>query len=72
MAKLFVLYDGRAKIGCPEDCEIFCVASSEEEAKQDGKDLFDNIDAIWFEYDVIGDKLFNGIPRYDLPPNQKE
>jgi len=67
--KRFVLYDGRAKSGDADDASVFIVASSEEEARDDGED-YDEQDAIWYEYDVDDDgNLTNPIPRWDLPPN---
>jgi hypothetical protein len=67
--KLFILYDGRAKLGETNDASVLCTASTEKEAREDTKELFEGYDAIWFEYDVDkGDVLVNGKPRYDLPP----
>lgn len=66
--KTFILYDGRAKCGDPDDAAVLVTAESEEEAREDGQLDWKGHDAIWYEYDLVGNKAVNGRPRYDLPP----
>ena len=69
--KLFVLYDGRAKTLPADDACVYVTASSEAEARRDGKDSAWQ-DGIWYEYDVNeNDELINQKVRWDLPPNEK-
>lgn len=67
MKKLFVLYDARAKFGDTDDACVYVTASSEKEAREDGKDSSWQ-DGIWYEYDCDGDTLVNEKMRPDLPP----
>lgn len=70
MEKLYALYDGRAKTGDTDNAAFYVIASSEEEAIEDGKDSSWQ-DGIWYEYDVINGELKNERIRPDLPPNNK-
>lgn len=66
--KMFVLYDGRAMAGDPDDASVMDTAEAEAEAAEAGRTTWAGHDAIWYEYDQKRDKLVNGIPRPDLPP----
>lgn len=70
MEKLFILYDGRAKMGDTDEAWVLIVANSEAEARKDGEDYRDQ-DAIWYEYDVKpgSNELINGVDRWDIPPS---
>ncbi len=68
MPKLFLLYDGRAKMGEPEDATVMDTAHSEEEARRSGEQDWVEYDAIWYEDDVDGDRLINEEARWDIPP----
>lgn len=68
MGKFFILYDGRAKCGNPDDAVALDTVESEEEAREYGEYNRKGYDAIWFEYDEDGEHLINATPRYDLPP----
>lgn len=69
--KLYVLYDGRAKIlGDTDRASVYVTASSEQEARKDGQDPAWQ-DGIWYEYDCKGNELINEKPRWDLPPNKE-
>ena len=68
MEKLFILYDGRAKNGDTDSACVYVTASSEKEAKKDGKDESWQ-DGVWFEYDCVDGILINKKIRMDLPPN---
>jgi hypothetical protein len=50
--KVFVLYDGRAKLGDTDDASVLCSAESEAEAWDDSKS-FRDIDGVWYEYDLM-------------------
>lgn len=67
---LFILYDGRAKLGNADDASVFVTAGTVEEAKKLGLDESWH-DGIWYEWKTIGDKLIDGKPRWDLPPANK-
>jgi hypothetical protein len=64
MKKIFVLYDGRAKDGDPDSAEVMGTAHSEQEALKASRTA--QHDAVWYEYDVDGNRLLNGKPRLDL------
>ena len=66
--KTFILYDGRAKDGNTDDASVLVVASSEEEAQEQGETTWEGYDAIWFEYDNIKGWLKNEKARWDLSP----
>ncbi len=70
--KTFILYDGRALAGDPDDASVLDTAETEQEARQAGQHTWAGYDAIWYEYDQRGDKLVNGTPRYDLPPTSQD
>lgn len=64
---LFVLYDGRAKYGMDtEDCSVLGTAQSATEAWADSRNMWRNVDAIWFEYDIRGKTLVNERVRLDI------
>lgn len=65
MAKLFVLYDGRARFGDTEDASIMTTAESEGEAIGESQD-WEDVDGIWYEYDVKGKTLVNETMRPDI------
>jgi signal transduction histidine kinase len=65
MTKLFILYDGRAKSGDTDNAAVLCTARSEAEAIDDSCD-FEDVDGIWFEYDVEGRTLVNEKKRLDI------
>jgi len=75
---LFVLYDMRAANGCPDDATVLVSARGEAEAIRETREL--GFDGIWYEYPVFKDstgpsepgELGEGVPRYDLPPFNKE
>jgi hypothetical protein len=73
--KVFVLYDGRAKVGDQDNALVITTAPTEAEAREVGETTFKSYDAIWFECDVVekddGDFLENGTPRWDLPPARR-
>ncbi len=71
MAKLFILFDGRAKDGDTDDAAVLVTARSEKEARRDS-DHFKDYDAVWFEYDVKGKNLINEIMRSDIHPAPTE
>ena len=66
--KQFILYDGRAKTGGTDTATVIDTASSEQEAERSGKADWAGHDAIWYEYDLNGDKATNEKARWDLPP----
>lgn len=68
MAKSFILFDGRAKSGDSSDATVLDTADTEEEAIESGKVDWRKYDAIWYEFDLEGNNLVNGKPRWDLPP----
>jgi hypothetical protein len=51
--KVFILYDGRAKFGDTEDAAVLVTAPSEQEAWNDSRTNFKDVDAVWFEYDLV-------------------
>jgi len=63
--RLFILYDGRAKMGEPSEASIMDTADTEEEARKSGQEDWKDYDAIWYEYQDDNDP---GEPRWDLPP----
>jgi hypothetical protein len=65
--KLFVLYDGRAKLSDPDNASIYTTVYTERDAKYDGQEPSWQ-DGIWYEYDIIDGCLENGRARWDLPP----
>lgn len=65
---MYVLYDGRALSGDPDEASVMDTAESEAHASEAGRTTWAGSDAIWYEYDANGDRLTNGNPRYDLPP----
>ena len=67
MAKIFILYDGRAKGGDTNRASVLIVANSEAEARYDAAG-YKGHDAVWFEYDIKGKTLINERMRPDLPP----
>jgi hypothetical protein len=66
----FVLYDGRAHFDADE-ASVMDIASTEEEARDTGSSIWKDHDAVWFEYDVAGDKLVNPRKRLDIPPGRR-
>lgn len=66
--KLFILYNGRAKLGDTQRASICVTAFTEEEARKDGEEPSWH-DGIWYEYDCVDIELRNGKPRWDIPPN---
>ena len=70
MSKIFLLYDGRAKLGDEDDANVMDVAHSEEEARESGEVDWGGHDAIWYEYDDPGEgkTIRDGKKRWDLPP----
>ncbi len=72
-AKVFVLYDGRAKGGDTDRASALSSASSEAEARREGAEEWKGYDACWFEYDLVTkdgvDEAINERIRMDLPPN---
>ena len=70
-AKVFILYDGRAKLGNTDEASVYTVANSEAEARGEGNDDAWQ-DGIWYEYDAKGNDLINEKARFDLPPACKE
>lgn len=70
MSKLYVLYDGRARLGETDDATAYTTERSEEECLRTA-DTY-GVDAIWYEYDEEGDQLVNETIRYDLSPGGTE
>ena len=82
MRKLFILYDGRAKSGDPDEASVMDTARTEGEARKSSKTNWRDYDVIWYEYDEVtateaivqkhpGTKLgqlifLNENPRWDL------
>lgn len=73
--RLFILYDGRAKPDAhpifrrdPDDCSILDTARSTKEAWKSTNEDHEDMDAIWYEYDVDtdGKTLINEKPRPDI------
>lgn len=64
--KVFVLFDGRAKLGDTDDATVLVTADSEEEARKDGRH-WAGYDAIWYEYDVVKGVATNEKARWDIP-----
>ena len=60
--KMFVLYDGRAKSGNLDRASILDTTHSEEEARN----TVGFGDAVWYEFDMVGDNLLNPKIRLDL------
>lgn len=76
MAKMFILYDGRAKYGVDtDDCTVMDTAETEQEAMREGRRTWKDHDAIWAEYDTRQTAketlLENEKLRWDLPPASK-
>jgi hypothetical protein len=68
MAKLYVLFDGRAKGGDTDGAVVMDTAEIELEAVWEGRGMWKGYDAVWYEYDVEGETLANEKMRPDLPP----
>jgi len=69
MTKTFILYDGRARsTGDTDEAMVLDTAESEDEIKQMQSDWphANPVDAIWYEWELHGNHLANGKPRYDL------
>jgi hypothetical protein len=49
--KQFVIYDGRAKGGDPDDAVVYCCAATLAEARKDVRESFP--DGAIYEYDVL-------------------
>lgn len=66
MAKLFVLYDARARGGDPDDAAVLVTENSASAAKTWRGDW--PSDSVWFEYDVAmdGKTLVNPKLRHDI------
>ena len=75
--KLYILYDGRAKLdGNTDEASIYVTADSLDEVREYATEEC-WADGIWYEYDIELDSspdsvldglLHNGKPRWDLPP----
>ena len=57
-AKLFVLYDGRARGGDTDPAAVLVSASSRESAILDCEH-FKGYDAVWYEYDITNREMLN-------------
>ena len=67
MAKMFILYDGRARMsGETDDAAVLDTADSEKEARSRRGDWPE--DSIWCEYDIDADRktLINEQFRFDI------
>ena len=60
---MFILFDGRAQLGNPDDASILLVVRTEEEARKEGPD-YEGMDCIWYQ-EMPDDTLK---ARWDLPP----
>ncbi len=52
--KIFVLYDGRAKGGDPDDAMVLDTANSASEARK-ASGMLHEYDAVWYEYTIGAD-----------------
>jgi len=67
-AKMFLLYDGRARAGDTDDASVLDTAHSEVEIKawrKSHKEMYGD-DVVWAEYDDDKGTLINEKIRYDL------
>lgn len=65
-AKLFILFDGRARSGDTDDAAVITTADTEEEAEADSRYPWNGYSAVWFEYDIVGSDLVNERMRDDI------
>jgi hypothetical protein len=63
----YLLYDERALSIPVDDCQILDTANSEAEAR----DISRFARGIWYEYELCGGDLVNGIARPDLSERAK-
>lgn len=69
MARLWMLYDARARIGnCTDEAAVLDTAHSLEEAAEVSK-MHAGTDAIWVQYDEKGKKLVKEVILYQLNKN---
>lgn len=62
---VFILYDGRAKSGDTDRAIAMDTADSEEEAVE-ASFSHEEIDAVWYEYDLVDGVAVNERPRFDI------
>ena len=63
-AKMFILYDARARLGDTDDATVFVTANSEREARS-YRGKF-QADGVWYEYDLINGVAENEKMRDDI------
>lgn len=73
MKKQYVLYDGRARCGDPDDATVCDTAESESEVREQSDFTHENFpDSVWYEYDCDQEgNLSDGKIRLDLSPKLK-
>jgi hypothetical protein len=68
---MFILYDGRARRGDPEEASVLDTAATEDEARREGATTWAGYDAVWFEYVKKDNALTMPKMRMDIPPARK-
>lgn len=75
-ARLFVLYDERARGGDTDAAQVLTTAKDSREARYERATGISNgyhfyAGSVWYEYDVAGKALINERPRLDLSPDRR-
>ena len=69
--KLYILHDGRALAGHPEDAKALALFRTEQEVRDSARELAAVFTiAIWYEHDLVEDTVLYSKPRPDLNPTE--
>ncbi|MCP4549261.1 MAG: hypothetical protein GY835_22640 [bacterium] len=63
---MFILYDGRAHGGNPEDAAVLDTADTEAECLRITREGLHGDHNVWYQYDIKGSMLINERERADL------
>lgn len=66
---LYVMYDGRARTGDISEATVMDTANSVEEVRASNQS-HEGEDFVWFEYQLINDRLEDPKRRHDLEPRR--
>ena len=67
--KIYILHDGRARDGHPEEAKALALFRTEQEVRDSAHELAAVFTiAIWYEHDLVEDTVLYSKPRPDLNP----